>query len=146
MIIVIFLYVTLLQYIILHYYNWVSTPERQFQSMWWMRQNILKPDWICKNDKWVVYGFVCENDFDKSSCEKWPGAVCLCLCLCLSVIACRFFLAGPRAFKFGTYDPWDIISNYFLWRFQIWNLHLELEVRLVSVCVCDRLPFTFGST
>ncbi len=77
MIIVIFLYVTLLQYIILHYYNWVSTPERQFQSMWWMRQNILKPDWICKNDKWVVYGFVCENDFDKSSCEKWPGAVCL---------------------------------------------------------------------
>ena len=31
----------------------------------------------------------------------------------LCVIACHFFLGAPRAFKFGTWDPWDIFSNYF---------------------------------
>ena len=69
----------LLQYIILHYYIEFQhqSDRRQFQSMW-MRQNTEKTDWICKTDKWVAYGFVCDNDFDKSSCEKWPGAVCLC--------------------------------------------------------------------
>ena len=51
--------------------------------------------------------------------QNWKTFIfywCLCVCVCDRV---PFFLAGPRAFKFGTYDPWDIISNYFFYFFKI---------------------------
>ena len=66
--------------------------------------------------------FLLEMQFIAFSSIAVTSVRCLLLsvcCCCLCVIACHFFLGAPRAFKFGTYDPWDIISNYFFYFFKI---------------------------